>query len=87
MTQPKSKSVVELQGTIVNQTPRAILFIVDLDTHEFETDTIQKESIRGIWFPFSQCTEIHTASPGIDSDGKDRLVVTRWIAKQKGISC
>lgn len=77
--------VVRIKGTIKFQTTKAICFICDLEYVQFETLAQENENSKGLWFPFSQVNEIH---PGKDQDGtigEDELVVTSWIAKQKGI--
>lgn len=83
MSQSKS-AVVSISGHIKVQTTRAICFICDPEKTEFETVIQEQENLKGIWFPFSQVNEIHTPDPTKVLD-QDRLVVTQWIAKQKGI--
>lgn len=81
-------AVVSLTGKIKTQTTKAICFICDPETIEFETEVQVTENLKGLWFPFSQVTEIHTGVPEQLGDFQpqvDRLVVTQWIAKQKGI--
>lgn len=75
-------AVIRLSGKVKFQTAKAICFICSLDSTEFETIQQEEENAKGIWFPFSQVTEIHRDVP----DTPDELVVSHWIAKQKGIS-
>lgn len=59
----------EMKGRIEHETDNAILF--KLDTHD-----------EALWFPLSQVHQIHREFP---SFGYDRLVVSAWIAKKKGV--
>lgn len=80
-----STAVIRLTGRIITQTAKAILFHVSTEHHEIDNPVnVSENNKTGFWFPFSQIKEIHTASTE-DINGYDELVVTSWIAKQKGI--
>lgn len=60
---------LEVRGRIMHETENAILFHVD---------TLERQE----WFPLSQVDQIHREFP---SFGYDRIVVSAWIAKKKGV--
>lgn len=68
------KEVVEISGHCKHQTTNAILWIPGPDV-SIDESVSEKPHENGIWIPLSQVSEIHP----------DRLVVTRWIANQKGV--
>lgn len=70
---PRHNDKVEIEGKIQRQTAKAICFKMHLPDNEELHETDQ-------WIPLSQIEEIH---PGEDSK-LDTLVVTAWIAKEKG---
>ena len=86
-THNNSKEVIRLTGRIIHQTAKAILFHVSTEHHKIDNPvSVSENNKTGFWFPFSQITEIHTASSELLNDGGyDELVVSKWIAKQKGI--
>lgn len=63
-----------LEGTILRQTTQAIHFRVMHTVNDTED----------IWFPLSQVVSIHNTA-SILNGTHDKLVVTKWIAKQKGL--
>ena len=63
--------VLEVLGRIVHRTNDAILFLPQTWQDGDE-----------VWLPQSQCPEVHRE---FATTGWDRLVVTAWIAKKKGI--
>ncbi len=58
-----------IAGRIKHETDKAILFA----DHQSEED---------VWLPLSQVDEIHRE---FDTHGSDRLVISDWIARQKGL--
>lgn len=84
MSTSSKGAVISLAGRIKLQSAKAICFVCDPELVEFETIAQEQENTKGIWFPFSQVNEIHTAAPE-EIGSLDRIVVTSWIAKQKGI--
>lgn len=59
----------EVLGIIKRETENAVLVEMQFDKEE-------------IWFPLSQVHSIHREQASL---GRDRLLVTPWIAKQKGL--
>lgn len=70
---PGDKTIT-LHGEIKYQSAKAVLIIVDTSQHEIEFEDVKHET-EGIWIPLSQ----------IDKVGPNYLVISEWIAKQKGI--
>jgi hypothetical protein len=76
---------VALHGKVKYESLKAILFIIDKERHEVDEQVSRDPYTNGVWFPFSQVKEIHKGSVLGDGIGNDKIVVTGWIAKQKGI--
>ena len=63
---------VTLQGvTLGRETEKAVLVTV-------------KDRPTPIWLPLSQVKKMTRAGPGIP--GKDTIIITPWIAKEKGLA-
>ena len=75
-----STETFTITGRISFETPKAVHIIPDSSMELVDT-----EHEKGMWFPFSQIKEIHKGSVLGDGVGNDRLVVTAWIAKTKGL--
>jgi hypothetical protein len=76
-------ALITIEGTIKFESARAILFKPNAeteDTYAIDYGT-EQEAKSGIWIPFSQISKIFKST----SEGMDHLVITEWIAKQKGI--
>lgn len=69
-----SPETVSIAGTAKHQTANAILWVCS-DEVPIDLQAEPNAHTVGIWIPFSHVTEIHP----------DRLVITRWMATQKGI--
>lgn len=70
----RSETLVTITGTHLRESPKAILFRID----QISAEPLEKSKEE--WIPFSQIRKITTDST---TEGKDSLVVTEWILKQK----
>ena len=79
----------KLTGKIVVKTTKAILFATypaDLGVSLTEFSQMIKDKSKDInmeWIPFSQVKQMHEDF-SVVSDKQDTIVITAWIAKQKG---
>lgn len=74
-----SAEVVRISGKLGKETDKAISFKLDDDNTDLE------EIPAGyVWFPFSQVKEIHRTFSLINGT-PDELVISAWIARQKGM--
>lgn len=74
MSRKDTETTVTLHGEIKFQSAKAVLIIPDVVEHEISYLT-EKEEKEGLWIPLSQIKKV----------GPNYLVITEWIAKQKGI--
>lgn len=71
---PDEKTIT-LNGEIKYQSAKAVLIIPDVIEHSDIEYQSEKEEKEGLWIPLSQIRKV----------GPTYLVITEWIAKQKGI--
>ena len=78
MRSSNSDKVVVIFGTILAETEKAILVAPNKEIHEEYQDGTENST----WFPLSQVTKIlRRPKDGLEDD---QIIVTAWIAKQKG---
>lgn len=74
--------IVSYHGRITARSVKAIQFcIVPADV---EYDASKHSEFDVVWFPLSQVKEIHETYSKL-KDTMDRIVVSAWIAKEKGL--
>lgn len=69
--------VFKFQGILGRETDKAIHFV-------FSSGDVCEDGKDNTWFPLSQVKEIHRTR-SIVNGTLDSIVVTHWIAKQKGL--
>lgn len=71
-----------LKGIIKRETELAILIDLDVSTHGDLTEDYP--SGNSMWFPLSQVESIHRTH--VEGEGNlDSIIVSRWVAGQKGL--
>ena len=81
-----ANEVITIYGRIKHESPKALLILVNTEKHPDVDYISELEQTNGMWFPLSQIKEIHKGSVLGDGVGNDHIVVSLWIARQKGIS-
>ena len=77
-----SKVLVHLQGKIAARSKAAILLSIVPEGQQYEAAS--QDLYDKVWFPLSQISKI-TEAFSLITGKMDMLVVTEWIAKQKGL--
>ena len=72
----------KLQGKIVAQSSAALKFLVVPEGQKY--DTACTDEYDSYWFPLSQIRAIHETF-SVVNETLDSIVISLWIAKQKGI--
>lgn len=78
----QSKEVIKYQGKIMARSKAAVLFLIVPTGQEYIKESeadYDKE-----WFPLSQVKQIHETFNLINNT-LDSIIVSVWIAKQKGL--
>lgn len=80
----RPQEVVTYQGKIIAKSKSATLLAIVPEGQEFSSQALDTNDYDKVWFPLSQTVKMNENFSLINNT-LDVLVVTKWIAVQKGL--